>query len=697
MSNGYGRNSTVVVAACNASSASQAAADYVCTGANDNVVIQRAIRTLTPAGGGIGGRVILSEGTYQRTNPVYIDSNRISLEGQGDSTQLTASSSASGSAHIIVGSNGAYDGVVYTGGDTAPTALPLEVNVRGMIFSDFSSAGVALAGSASGLICRGSNVHISDVNVQTVQLDGLRWEGFRQMGSRGTLGAAVTATPAWGTSENWTVTMASPPTAPFTCIVTPSGGGDFDPEIVNVSNVSGTSWTVQRGWMQTAAKTHASGASIAVLNVTTTFNNMTRDCFLFSPLRSGLFTQQGLDDSEWVGCQIDGGQNDSAEYTANGIWAGGSNCRWIACHPYFCAQNGFYGNVQTNGNPVHVIIGGEYENCGGAGIAIQQSDHVTIEGGVSMYGNANADIIMSYVTDFRIHDIWMGSPTNRHIQLNNCIQGTVHDNVMLGLSSGYMIEVQGSGTNVNAEIVIHDNIFAVSGSSFATALNLCDVAGVRVHDNVLEAGILENGTSDYNVITSNTMVSPANGITVAGAHTRSYDNSGVSDYVFVGSSVTHTAESDQLYCLSGANNTVTLQPPGYAAGSTALASGSVGVALPATSITLAAAPWAWPASGTALIPVSGGYACVYYRSINGNVLAGCTGGTGLTAPGIAYICPDPSLNFQVVAPVTTHAVTISVPPGMNLNGASKALTLTAGHLYTAVPALSSTSAGWMIY
>ncbi len=477
MSNGYGRTGTIVVAACNASSVSKAAADYLCTGTNDNVTIQQAIRTLSPAAGGIGGRVILTEGTYQRTNPVYIDFNRVTLEGQGNSTQITASSNASGSAHIIVGSNGIYDGVLYTGGDTAPTAPPQDIILRNLLFSDYSSLGVAVPGSASGLICRGSNVHTSDLNVQTVALDGLRWEGFRQMGSKGTLSVAVTTAPAWGISETWTVSMASPPAVPFTCIVTPAGGGDYDPEIINVTNVSGTKWSVQRGWMQTAAKIHSAGASIAVLNVTTTYNNVTRDCFLFSPLRSGLFTQQGLDDSEWVACQIAGGVSAGQEYTENGIWAGGSNCRWIACHPYFCTQNGFYGNVQTNGNPVHVIIGGEYENCGSAGIAIQQSNCVTIEGGVSMYGSAN-DIVMSYVADFRIHDIWMyGAASNRHIQLNFCTQGTVHDNVMSGVNSGYMIQVLGSGPNVNAEIDIHDNIFGTSGS-YATALNLNDVAGV---------------------------------------------------------------------------------------------------------------------------------------------------------------------------------------------------------------------------
>ncbi len=193
------------------------------------------------------------------------------------------------------------------------------------------------------------------------------------------------------------------------------------------------------------------------------------------------------------------------------------------------------------------------------------------------------------------------------------------------------------------------------------------------------------------------MVSPVNGITVAGAHTRSYDNPGVSDYASVGSSTSATAKSDQLYWLNSAGNTVTLRPPGYGAGSTALASGSVGVALPITSITLAAALSAWPASGTALIPVSGGYTLVNYQYISGNVLMGCTGGTGKTAAGNAYICPDPSLNFQAVAPVTTHAVTIACPPGMSLNGGSSALTLTAGHLYTAVLAINSTSAGWIIY
>jgi hypothetical protein len=695
---GSARPATVVVAASNASSTTKAAADFVCTGnsstGGDNATIQAALQSIQSAN---QGRLLLSEGIFWRTSPIYLDTNNLTVEGQGDATQFTIASNGYGSAHMIIGSNGTYDGVTYTGGNTAPTSVPTEITLRNMLFQDYASNGTALPGSASGLICRGSVVLIDNISVKGVGLDGIRWEGFRRMGAVGTLGAPVPTTPAWGTAEAWAVTMASPPAVPFTCIVTPAGGGNYDPEIVNVTAVAGTSWTVQRAYMQTTAQTHASGSSIAVLNVTNTYNNVTSNAYVFQAQRAGLLTQQGLNDSEWLACIVNGGSSATQMVTQYGIWAGGSNCRWVACHPYFCATNGFYGNPQTAGQPIHAILGGEYETNGSAGIAIQQAAHCTIQGGVSLFANGAYDIALSGIPDFSIGDVWMNSAAYRHIQVTNCTQGTIHDVRMSGQNTGSMMQIVGPGLYANAEIIIHDCVFGASGGSYPTALELNNVAGVTVHHNILEQSIIESGTSDYNVITGNTLVNPVSTVNVLGPHTRSYDNTGVSDYQY-SRATTITALSDRLYQLDGTNNTVALSPPGAGAGPVALAGSSVGVTLPTTSIALATGPSTWPASGTALIPVTGGYTLVNYQSrAGGNSLTGCTGGTGTTVAGTAYICPDPSLNFQAVATNTTNAVTISVPPGMTVNGNPNPLTMTSGRLYTAVLGFTPTAVNWAIY
>jgi len=65
-----GRTATFVIAASDASAQSKAQADYVCDGTADQVQIQAAIDAL-PAN---GGKVVLSEGIYNISNPILPDS-----------------------------------------------------------------------------------------------------------------------------------------------------------------------------------------------------------------------------------------------------------------------------------------------------------------------------------------------------------------------------------------------------------------------------------------------------------------------------------------------------------------------------------------------------------------------------------------------------------------------------------------------
>jgi len=79
------RTATIVVAASDASAKSKAQADYVCDGTDDQVEIQAAIDAL-PAS---GGKVVLSEGTYNISDTITVASNNITLTGQGyEATKL---------------------------------------------------------------------------------------------------------------------------------------------------------------------------------------------------------------------------------------------------------------------------------------------------------------------------------------------------------------------------------------------------------------------------------------------------------------------------------------------------------------------------------------------------------------------------------------------------------------------------------
>jgi hypothetical protein len=74
----------LVVAASTATARVQAGADYVCTGTNDQSVINSAITAL-PSG---GGTVLLSGGTFTIGAPISVSASNVSLEGTGVSTLL---------------------------------------------------------------------------------------------------------------------------------------------------------------------------------------------------------------------------------------------------------------------------------------------------------------------------------------------------------------------------------------------------------------------------------------------------------------------------------------------------------------------------------------------------------------------------------------------------------------------------------
>lgn len=83
------RGATLTIAASNATAKSKAAADYVCTGENDEVIINAAIESLD----GIGGCVELSEGTFNlragETYDVLLNVDNVWLKGQGKASVLS--------------------------------------------------------------------------------------------------------------------------------------------------------------------------------------------------------------------------------------------------------------------------------------------------------------------------------------------------------------------------------------------------------------------------------------------------------------------------------------------------------------------------------------------------------------------------------------------------------------------------------
>ncbi len=75
---------TTTLAAHDSPASIQAQADYICDGADDQVDIQAAIDAL-PAG---GGKIVLSEGTFNLSKGFDIDIDNVTLAGSGDGTKL---------------------------------------------------------------------------------------------------------------------------------------------------------------------------------------------------------------------------------------------------------------------------------------------------------------------------------------------------------------------------------------------------------------------------------------------------------------------------------------------------------------------------------------------------------------------------------------------------------------------------------
>ena len=73
------RTATVIVAASNADDRSKAGVDYVCTGTDDNTVIQRAIDSLPSC----GGTVYLTEGTFTTASETITLKSNVTIKGAG--------------------------------------------------------------------------------------------------------------------------------------------------------------------------------------------------------------------------------------------------------------------------------------------------------------------------------------------------------------------------------------------------------------------------------------------------------------------------------------------------------------------------------------------------------------------------------------------------------------------------------------
>lgn len=156
---GRGGAPTVVVAASNATEISKGKADLICTGVNDHTVIQQALN-MVDTGSGLGGRVLLTEGTFN----VDGDQIRLSdvsaqaptqLEGLGWNTILLMQSA--GSCIEMNADGNMVRNLRVKGEFTGDTGIEVDVGndfllIENVWLEDLNAAAIALGAGVNDMV-----------------------------------------------------------------------------------------------------------------------------------------------------------------------------------------------------------------------------------------------------------------------------------------------------------------------------------------------------------------------------------------------------------------------------------------------------------------------------------------------------------------------------------------------------------------
>lgn len=169
---------TITIAASNADANSIANANYICDGVNDQVQIQEAIDSLPTVGGSNncpigGGKIILSEGTFNCASGFDLDGELVIIEGQGEQeTCLSFTFGASAPCFKIDNTNDLKSRVVlrdfYIKGDDTNTTYGLYIEGAAALhrFYNLAISNMATAG-VKGLSGNSQN-HFSHVYIRDV-------------------------------------------------------------------------------------------------------------------------------------------------------------------------------------------------------------------------------------------------------------------------------------------------------------------------------------------------------------------------------------------------------------------------------------------------------------------------------------------------------------------------------------------------
>jgi hypothetical protein len=160
------RSVTLVVAASDASAQSKASADYVCDGTSDEAEINAALAAL-PVN---GGKLVLSEGTFNVASSILVQNDNATIVGAGDGQRSGATQTGIGTKLLAQSSITNAVVLVQRAADNRP--------VYGVLLRDFVVDGNLQGSAVDGILYRSNRGHIDHVHVHKCTGNGIRVFGY---------------------------------------------------------------------------------------------------------------------------------------------------------------------------------------------------------------------------------------------------------------------------------------------------------------------------------------------------------------------------------------------------------------------------------------------------------------------------------------------------------------------------------------
>jgi hypothetical protein len=534
-----GRTATITVAASNTAvtSLALASADYVCTGSGDETIINTAIAALP----GVGGRVVLLEGTYTCTGPIIVDQNYVTLEGQG-----TGFNTIIGVASNPFSTTTTRSGAIILGNTllTPPAADRVGIGLRHLAVDVGAGQSGVNQGTGHGVVVGCSGWLIEDVQVQHCSGDAFHY-------SQDLLALPTNSTTTTGT-QSMTSSTSTPninvantgswPTSGTFVINTASSGGSSAATLAYVTYSGITGDTFNNCTAKFAGTSFSIPAGSTVTSVANANDMITMNTYAQQFGGDGYFISPQIQDCTWMNAKAAGSSTakpGTASSVQNGFRVWGGECKFINCHPFFCSGSGMMvSDVNASGNAI-TVDGGEWENNCIAGISvISNGQAVWIGNGASFYGNglsgSGSDISLTGgAKNVRINRCQFNSgsisPTTaaQQIYAASATYCSVTDSFFFNNNTTIPNVYLDGATGAVSNFLITGNRLT-DGTSGALGVYLggnttfCTVSG-----NIIDVPITENstgGTPNSNTITQNIFAGPLASVTVTGANSYAWGN-----------------------------------------------------------------------------------------------------------------------------------------------------------------------------